>query len=66
MQKQIFLKKEKFFFLKQYIKNNKLISETDKSLKKGPVIKKKGIKENKITGKLNKINFSIFELNFID
>lgn len=66
MQKQIFLKKEKFFFLEQYIKNNKLISETDKSLKKGPVIKKKGINENKITGKLNKINFSMFELNFID
>ena len=29
-----------------------LINEIDKSLKKGPVIKKKGIKENKIAGKL--------------
>ena len=30
----------------------KLINETDKSLRKGPVIKKNGIKENRITGKL--------------
>ena len=30
--------------------NNKLISEIAKSLKKGPVTKKKGIKENKKTG----------------
>ena len=30
--------------------NNRPINETDKSLKKGPVIKKKGIKENKKTG----------------
>ena len=30
----------------------------DKSLKKGPVIRKKGIKENKTTGILKNINFS--------
>ena len=29
-----------------------LINEIDKSLKKGPVIKKKGIKENRKIGKL--------------
>ena len=29
-----------------------LINEMDKSLKKGPVIKKKGSKENNISGKL--------------
>ena len=28
-----------------------LINEIDKSLKKGPVIKKKGIKKNRKTGK---------------
>ena len=39
-----------FFFLKQYVKKNKLIKDTDKSLRNGPVIKKKGIKENKIIG----------------
>tara|TARA_B100000768_G_scaffold162259_1_gene162794 strand:+ start:249 stop:359 length:111 start_codon:yes stop_codon:yes gene_type:complete len=35
-----------------------LISDTDKSLKKGPVIKKKGIKENKATGIIKNIKFS--------
>jgi len=39
-------------FFKQYDINNKLIIEIDKSLKNGPVIKKKGIKENNIIGKL--------------
>ena len=50
----------------QYIKNNKLINEIDKSLKKGPVIKKKGINENNITGKLQKMNFSFTELKVIN
>lgn len=36
----------------QYTKNNKLINETVRSLNKGPVIKKNGINENKITGKV--------------
>ena len=49
----------------QYIKNNMLIIDIDKSLRKGPVIKKKGIKENNITGRLWKINFSFLELNDI-
>tara|TARA_B100000161_G_C33316233_1_gene309354 strand:+ start:126 stop:269 length:144 start_codon:yes stop_codon:yes gene_type:complete len=47
----LFLKNKKFFFIKQYKKNNKLIKETDKSLKKGPVIKKNGIQQNNTTGK---------------
>ena len=33
-------------------------NDNDKSLKKGPVIKKKGIKQNKITGKVKNRNFS--------
>ena len=37
---------------KQQIKNNTLINEIDKSLRKGPVIKKIGNKENKKTGML--------------
>ena len=32
--------------------NNMLISETARSLKNGPVIKKKGINVNKVIGKL--------------
>ena len=46
------MKKEKFFFLKQYDKNDTLINEIEKSLKNGPVIKKKGINENNNVGKL--------------
>ena len=34
------------------MKNNTLINDIDKSLKNGPVIKKKGINEKSITGKL--------------
>ena len=52
--------------MKQKIKNNKLINETAKSLKKGPVIKKNGIKENNKTGKLKNINFSFAELKYIN
>ena len=62
----MFLKYEKLFFLKQYIKYIKAINEIDKSLKKGPVIKKIGIKQNKVTGKLKNISFSVKELNFIN
>ena len=43
-----------------------LIVEIEKSLKKGPVIKKKGIKENNITGILKKKIFSLVELNIIE
>lgn len=50
----------------QYIINKILISEIAKSLKKGPVIKKKGVKENKITGILKNINFSFLELKVIN
>lgn len=46
----MFLKNEKFLFLIQYNMNIKLINETDKSLRKGPVIKKKGNNENNIIG----------------
>ena len=46
------MKKKKFFCFKQYDRNIKLINEIAKSLRKGPVIKKKGIKENKKTGKV--------------
>tara|TARA_B100001057_G_C22535686_1_gene827551 strand:+ start:660 stop:770 length:111 start_codon:yes stop_codon:yes gene_type:complete len=35
----------------QYIKNIRLIRVTDKSLRKEPVIKKKGISENNKDGK---------------
>ena len=49
----------------QQIKNIKLINEIDKSLRKGPVIKKKGNKENNIAGKLQKKNFSLTELKVI-
>ena len=37
-----------------------------RSLKKGPVIKNKGIKENKIVGILYNINFSFAESNIIN
>ena len=50
----------------QYIINNKLISEIAKSLKKGPVIKKKGNNENKIIGILKNIYFSFIELKVIN
>lgn len=43
-----------------------LINEIDKSLKKGPVIKKKGISENSAAGMLWNINFSFMELKIID
>ena len=49
----------------QQVKNNKLINETEKSLKKGPVIRKKGIKANNITGILQKTNLSITDLKII-
>ena len=47
-----------------------LIMETDKSLNKGPVIKKKGINKNKIVGITKKTNFFLlneksFKLNNI-
>ena len=42
------------------------INETAKSLRKGPVIRRKGIKENKITGKVKNIFFSIIELKIIE
>ena len=41
------------------------MSEVDRSLRKGPVIKKSGNKENNITGKLQNMNFSFLELNAI-
>ena len=40
--------------------------EIAKSLKKGPVIKNKGINENKITGILKKMNFSFGDLKIIN
>ena len=58
-------KVRKLFFLMQYIKNNKLIDETDKSLKNGPVIKNNGIKENNKVGILKKRYFSSEELKII-
>lgn len=50
----------------QYIINNRLIREIDKSLKKGPVIKKKGNNENRIVGILKKISFCLIELKVIN
>ena len=45
--------------------NNIEINETDRSLKNGPVIKKKGIKLNKTKGSSKKNCFSLTELKII-
>ena len=43
-----------------------LIIDIEKSLRNEPVIKKKGIKENKKVGILKKINLSMEEFNIIN